>query len=282
MSIHVTVNGALNQDTFARSVSAVKDDEQVLEINLRQCNFVDSYSVIELLIIMRRAERANWKTLLTLPRRKQMSNYLSGMGLLELMSDTVKVSGSKPRPRKPDGDQFLPVTPLDLAAGEFGIEELCNFAYPNLPYSLREEFIDSLAEIGSNVVQHADAYYAFISGQRLDVPYRGRLPPRLHLVVGDTGIGIRKSLSQAQPEVGEMSEEDAILRAIEPGVTGRPGINSGVGLYTILESVKGLGGEMRIRSGSATVVFNRQGRTVLHTPGVPGTVVSVELCRPSG
>jgi hypothetical protein len=166
MSIHVTVHGALNQDTFASSVSAVKDDEHTLDIDLRNCNFVDSYSVIELLIVMRRAERANWRILLTLPTRRRMSRYLSGMGLLELMPSSVEVRGSRPRARQPDGGQFLPVTPLDLAAGEFGIEQLCNFAYPNLPISLREEFLESLDEMGSNVVQHADAYFAFVSGQR--------------------------------------------------------------------------------------------------------------------
>jgi hypothetical protein len=244
---------------------------------------VDSYSAIELLIAMRRAERAEgWTTRLALPYRKQMKNYIARMGLFELMPSLVEVTGTPPRDRKQQSEQFLPITELDISAGEYGIEELCNFAYPNLPRDLREEFTDALAEIGSNVIFHADAYNAFVSGQRLDVEYKGRYPPRLHLVVGDTGIGIKKSLVKARPEVADMSEEDAIRKAIEPGVTGRPGINSGVGLYTILEYVNGLGGEMRIRSKSATIVFNREGTSALRTPGVPGTVVSVELCRPSG
>jgi hypothetical protein len=283
MSIHIKAKGPLSRDTFADSVSAVEDDKKLLDVNLRFCSFVDSYSVIELLIAMRRAERAEgWTTRLTLPLRKQMKNYIARMGLLELMPSSVQIAGSSPRDSKQESDQFLPITQLDLSAGEFGIEELCNFAYPNLPRDLREEFTDALAEIGSNVIQHADAYNAFVSGQRLDVDSKGRYPLRLHLVVGDTGIGIQKSLAKARPEVTDMSEEDAIRKAIEPGVTGRPGINSGVGLYTILEYVNGLGGEMRIRSKSTTIVFNRQGTSVLRTPGVPGTVVSVELWRPTG
>jgi signal transduction histidine kinase len=283
MSIQIKARGALNQDNFPYSVSAADDDKHVLDIDLRYCSFVDSYSVIELLIAMRRAEHAEgWTTQLALPYRRQAKNYIARMGLFELMPSLVEISGSPPRDRKQQSDQFLPVTQLDLSAGEFGIEELSNFAYPNLPRALREEFTEALAEIGSNVIQHADAYNAFVSGQRLDVEYKGRYPPRLHLVVGDTGIGIQKSLAKARPEVADMSEEDAIRKAIEPGVTGRPGINSGVGLYTILEYVNGLGGEMRIRSRSATVIFNREGTSALRTPGVPGTVVSVELCYPRG
>jgi hypothetical protein len=225
---------------------------------------------------------ANWRISVETPRAPTMRNYLRGMRLFELMPESVILDVPVLDPLPPGNDQFLPVTPIDLAAGEFGIEELCNFAYPQLPRDMAEEFIEALAEIGSNVVQHAKASEAFASGQRLDVAYRRRPPPRLHLVVGDSGIGIRSSLAIAHPEVEQMPEGEAILKAIEPGVTGRPGVNSGVGLYSILEYVRTVGGEMRIRSGNATAIFGRSGQRMLRTPGLPGTIVSVELCRPGG
>jgi hypothetical protein len=191
VSIHIRASGALNQDRFAKAVSAVDDQDQVLHVDLRACIFVDSYSVIELLAIMSRAHRANWRISVETPRAPTMRNYLRGMRLFELMPESVILDVPVLDPLPPGNDQFLPVTPIDLAAGEFGIEELCNFAYPQLPRDMAEEFIEALAEIGSNVVQHAKASEAFASGQRLDVAYRRRPPPRLHLVVGDSGIGIR-------------------------------------------------------------------------------------------
>jgi hypothetical protein len=279
MSIQILAPNALNQDTFPSSVQAVDDQNRVLTVDLRACTFVDSFSVIELLTCMARADRADWSIHLLLPAFRPMRGYLANMGLFRLMPPRVRPNELPPSPSGPS-DQFLPITPIDLSKGEYGIEELCNFAYPHIPYQYVETFIESLAEVGSNVVQHSEARQAFVSGQRLDVAYRGRLPPRLHLVVGDTGIGIKASLARARPEVASLAEEDAILKAIEAGVTGKPGINSGVGLTTILGYVQGVGGEMRIRSGSATVVFNAEGRQVLRSPGLPGTIVSVELCRP--
>lgn len=206
MSIHIRAPGALNQDRFSEAVSAVDDQDHVLHVDLSACIFVDSYSVIELLVIMSRAHRANWRIIVETPSALAMKNYLRGMRLFELMPESVILDVPVPDPLPPGSDQFLPITPIDLAAGEFGIEELCNFAYPQLPRELAEEFIEALAETGSNVVQHAKASEAFASGQRLDVAYRGRRPPRLHLVVGDSGIGIRSSLASAHPEVEEMGE----------------------------------------------------------------------------
>lgn len=266
---------ALNQDTYAGCIQAVPDGDTSFTVDLRAVEFIDSYSVVELLCAMHLLARTSTIELLP-PHLGALRGYLAGMRFFELMPEAVAYAGSRSS-REPTDDQLIPVSRLDMAAGEYGIELLASFVYPLLPLDVAVPFTDAFAEIASNVIHHAEAEDAFVSGQRLDVAYRGRPPPRLHLVVGDTGIGIRASLAQALPDVEQLGDAEAIERALQPGVTGKPGLNSGVGLYTVLETVRAYRGELRIRSGSWSVVWDSRGSHHVLTPRLSGTVVSAEL-----
>lgn len=275
VSVHIVGCRGLNQDTYADCLHPIPDGENSLVVDLRAVEFIDGYSVIELLCAMHQLSRTS-AAIRLLPPHGALRGYLTGMRFFELMPDVVAYSGSR-LSREPTSDQLIPVSRLDMADGEYGIEALANFVYPLLPLDVAVTFTDAFAEIASNVIHHAEAEDAFVSGQRLDIEYRGRPPPRLHLVVGDTGIGIKASLAEALPEVASLSDAEAIERALQPGVTGKPGKNSGVGLYTVRETVTAFDGELRIRSGSWSVVWHRRGSQRYRTPRLGGTVVSAEL-----
>jgi len=174
----------------------------------------------------------------------------------------------------------LELSRLNIQDGERAIDKLCEFVAPQLPVRFREGFVVAVAEIGSNVIFHSQADIGFTAGQRYERNYRGRLAPRLHLVVGDAGIGIKESLKIGDAEVGQLTDKEAIAIALQPGTTSKPGVHSGVGLSTVREYADTFGGVLRIRSGYGSVM-ERQGLIVKRdVPGLPGTIVSVELCSP--
>lgn len=160
------------------------------------------------------------------------------------------------------------------------VEQLANFVHPQLPKQLAGPFVEALAEIGANVVQHAESDIGFLAAQRFEKPYQGRLPPRLQLVVADAGIGIRDSLLPAFPILSAAPDQAAIELALKAEITSKPGTNSGVGLTTALEYAEAFGGILRVRSGAGLVVCRRGRRRSEAVPGLPGTVVAVELASP--
>lgn len=278
MSVIFTARGALNQDTFEGSGQIVNDGREHLTIDLRNLYFIDSYALVTLLTIATLFAQWGESVLVRLPRAQGPKTYMARMHFFELLPDNVELDGERPIAGE-HARWLVPLTRLDISAGEFGVEQIANFVYPQLPRRLAGGFTEAIAEIGMNVVQHSQAEVGFVAAQRFEKQYQTRKPPRVQLVMGDAGIGIRSSLATVHPEVAKMTDEQAILKALEPGVTSKPGIQSGVGLDTVREYTAMFQGVLRIRSDRATVVLRRghlaESRPV---PGLSGTIVAVELC----
>jgi hypothetical protein len=272
-------NARLDQETFDRSGRWDEAEEDRLVVDLTTLIFVDAYAMVVLLTIMELWALRGDPVELLLPERRGPRSYLSRMHFFELMPEEVQCSEELPviseRP-----SALLPLTRLDVASGEFAIEQLANFVYPQLPRPLAGAFVEALSEIGANVLQHAESEIGFLAAQRFEGDYRGRLAPRLLLVVADAGVGIRASLLPAFPDLGEATDEAAIELALEAEITSKPGTNSGVGLTTALEYAEAFGGILRVRSGAGEVVCRRGRRRAEPVPELPGTVVAVELASP--
>lgn len=279
MSIRIQASTRFDQDTFERAAHFIDDDRQFLDVDLHSCIFVDTFSLVTLLTIMTLGNEAGWELKLRLPSSTGACTYFARMRFFDLLPDDINMDKEPPSVSE-HAITLVPLTKLDINAGEYGIEQLCNFTYPQLPLELAEDFTSALAEIGSNVVQHSQATVGFVAGQRFEKPFQGRQPPRLQLVVGDAGVGIRQSLLEARPEVAEISDLAAIELALQPGVTSKPGVHSGVGLTTVKEYAEAFGGILRIRSGNGTIVLRRGHSRGFEVPGLQGTIVSVELCSP--
>lgn len=279
MTIRIKAAANFNQDTFENSGDFIEDDKDVLELDLRSCVFADIYSLVTTLTIASLWCLDDRPVRMRLPKSKSARTYMARMRFFDTLPDEVQLDGERPTVTEHES-ALVPLTRLDPDVGEFGIEELCQFAYPQLPPQLAEHFTSALAEVGSNVVHHSEALVGFVAGQRFEKGFQGRPPPRLHLVVADAGIGIRSSLAQAHPEVADMSDVQAISKALEWGVTSKPDKHSGVGLSTVQDYARAFAGVLRIRSGTGTVVFRRGNQHVRGVPGLPGTIVSVELCSP--
>lgn len=279
MILTIQARGALNQDTFENAGRWKEADVDRLVIDLRKCWFVDSYALVTLLTVMTLWAMGGDEVRLHLPASKGARTYLARMHFFELLPEGIDCD--EPLPTVTERPSMLvPLKRLDLDAGEHAIDELGRFVWPQLPARLADAFTEALVEIGANVIQHAGARVGFVAAQRFENAYQGRVPPRLQLVVGDAGIGIRASLAAGRPEAAGMSDEQAILLALREGVTGKPGTNSGVGLSTVREYADAFMGILRVRSGEGMVVRRRRVQSSRLVPGLPGTIVAVELASP--
>lgn len=271
----------LNDETFEGCGRWKDDGLQALEVDLRSCRFVDVYGMVALLtIISLHASDGNPVTV-QLPKATQAATYLARMGFFDLIPAGVDLDREPPHPIHDPEKLLVELQPINVAEGHHGIDEICNLAWTQLPSDLRGEFVEALSEIGANVIEHSEAEIGFLCAQRFEKNWRKRKGPRVQFVVCDAGIGIRKSLLPAHPRASAMSDKDAIQLALEEGVSGKPTTNSGVGLTTVLRYADIFGGVLRIRSGAGVVI--RGAGTAAATrdvPGLPGTVVLVELASP--
>lgn len=138
----------------------------------------------------------------------------------------------------------------------------------------------AMSEMVRNTLEHSgSAHGAVVSAQH----FRGaRGRPYVSIGIADTGIGIRSSLNRNHPT---RSDKDAILKAIEAGVSGAPrgADNAGAGLFITRRLSQATRGYFAVGSGTAMFRSSRaefpkrDDRLVLEIADFPGTIVSVEI-----
>lgn len=139
----------------------------------------------------------------------------------------------------------------------------------------------AFGELSDNAMTHSGDTPVFVAAQRFTGATSPH-PARLELAVGDAGIGIPEHL-RSNPSYASVAEDrDAILRALQPGVTGTRD-RRGYGFHDILNEVGDVGvGELVAISGRGVVVapigHSSRRRVARPLPGrVRGTWVQVRL-----
>jgi anti-anti-sigma regulatory factor len=96
---------------------------------------------------------------------------------------------------------------------------------------------------------------------------------KVEFVVGDSGIGIPKSLKSSGLKIG--SDVDALAKAIEQGVTRDKAIGQGNGLFGSYQIAIKSGANFSLHSGNATLYYAPKAgmHTRRDTTPMPGTVV---------
>lgn len=118
-----------------------------------------------------------------------------------------------------------------------------------------EGVIDSinwcLYEVMDNVFQHSEADEGFVMMQL------HKVSRRCVVAVGDTGIGIQKSMLKGDAVDWSIVRDAgaAINLALQQGVTSKGGINQGNGLYGLRRAVEVNGGRLSVLSGRGLWTF---------------------------
>jgi hypothetical protein len=186
------------------------------------------------------------------------------------------------------GHQYKPLfairTSNDLKAGLARAEEYCQGF--NVEYSNTLSYV--LSELLFNTLEHGSSYFNTPKGDRR-VPsilqftwYETR--HEVQFLIGDLGVGVKTHLEQAYPAFD--SHEEALRKAIEPGVSGTFGPsapygvknNQGVGLYISSNVISRLLADMYIVSGSGVLhISPRDITSKTIQSSWPGTFVLVSL-----
>lgn len=130
----------------------------------------------------------------------------------------------------------------------------------------------TLNELADNVLNHSQPDGLTAKGYLQIVSHPAN--QTVDIVVSDSGQGIRQSLWESHITG---SDEAAIAKALEKGVTRNPDKGQGNGLAGSVRIVTSLGGELSVMSGNGELSI-RDGVTHSFRPGlVPGTSVYLTL-----
>jgi len=133
----------------------------------------------------------------------------------------------------------------------------------------------AVSEIAQNTFDHNRETSGFLAMQVYGTP-----PSRfLEIGVSDYGVGLRSTLARNPKHAHLQSDLDAILLAIQPGVSEHADPTRGTGLYHLLRNVYSRSGTVQIRSGAAKVRFrgDQQQGWAFPVLSLPGVHVAVSL-----
>ena len=225
-------------------------DRGVAGIDLAQESFVDAYALVGLACFIASAARDGLPVRLVLPEDPDVRSWLSRMHLGAVI-DAFGAWVEGALPRVPERDRRDTLIELERFDDAHGSDRLASFVWERLEGGADGEVVNQLfeatGELGLNVVEHAGSPAGgFVAAQR----YKAGMPEeRIIVAVGDVGVGIRESL---RPRYGDMTEGEAIRRAIQWHVSRIPDEGRGQGLPGVVDGVRGLDGVVWIRSGAVS------------------------------
>ena len=256
------------------------EESDVAIVDLSDVTFVDAYGLVGLACYIAWMWGDDVPIKLLLPESHDVCLYLSRMHLGDILKlYDVQVNGELPYVREHDRRDSL--IELERFGDVHGGDRLASFIWDRLTgttdRSVVEELFEAIGELGQNVLDHSESPAGgFVAAQR----YRAGMPEdRIVIAVGDVGIGIRRSL---QSRYGEMTDAEAIERAIRRNVSRLTTPGRGQGLWSVADSVNRLGGSLSIRTGRAFRWRTRRGDVMsFEVSYLQGTIIGARLrCRP--
>ncbi len=270
MLIHA--DGPLNIDSFDRRISDRRPGSLVIDLDA--ASFVDMYALIGITTSAVRARAVGRSVSFIPPRRASVANYLARMGLPAALHDHGIASHLPDVRSNP-----LPESLVSLHGfrDDTGLTKLSNLlrcrlsSQPALMQHL-EPLVGALWELGTNVNEHAQSS-GFAVAQVYNKAGRSK---RVDLVIGDAGVGIRRSfLDRGSHEpTDDIRAIDLALKYLVSSVDDE---GRGQGLTTTVEEALACKGKAVIRTGSGCVVRRPRGRRALDVPFLHGTTVLVSI-----
>jgi hypothetical protein len=260
-------------------VLSIDRDSGAAVMDLSRVSFVNAFALAGIAGVIASASQDEVPVELVLPESLDVRSWLSRMHLGDIL-DTFQVKVDGMLPSVAEHDRRDALIELERFEDSHGSHRLATFIWDRLEGGADGEVVNQLfeatGELGLNVVEHArSSVGGFVAAQR----YKAGTPDEWIIVaVGDVGVGIRESL---RPRYGEMTDHDAIRRAVQWNVSSVLDKGRGQGLPSIVDGVRKLGGVMWIRSGSASARMSRSRDSTVDVSPLLGTIVGARLpCRP--
>jgi len=260
-------------------------------LDLRDLAFVDPYGILGLLLIgVSSSYRKGQAWGLVMPGNREVRAFLKRSGALRRLEEHFIVDrggeGAGEDEKREGGEgPLLEVTPIREPAdvhravsrvkGRTDRLLVRRLGYNSLA---ADRFTVALAEVCQNIVDHSGGE-GLVSAQYYP-PSRGRGTVRL--AVMDGGVGVRKSLEgrYASRFPDSWGDREAVRLAFRRWVSRFEEPGRGMGLKLVAEMVRGWGGRLLLRSGTAAYAIypgwgGRPQRSSLAP--FPGTQINIML-----
>jgi hypothetical protein len=276
-------------EQFAASLAAGPLSDKLL-FDARGAQWASPYAFVTMLAAAQAVVDAKGpKPLFTAPEDPNVAGYWAKAGFFAEAAELFEIHGKVPRRKADDGSEMLlPVTPIRASEDVHGVvDKIHQKAATMLTKELGLEaraamgFATTLSEACQNVVEHAGtvgwvAVHAF--------NYRKRLGKRVVvIVVGDAGVGFRKSLEATQAKrIGERWGDGAALEcALIQGISRFRDPGRGQGLQGIKRYLARWEGKISIRSGGAKLSivppWDDEAPLQERLPNFPGAQVQITI-----
>jgi len=250
-------------------------------LDMAAVSFVRSYGAMALINAARQLWQRSGAPLLLKNLRPNVHSYLNFMRLFELGGDFLQAATEAPQLWQPESSSpdHLQLTYVTGAASVEAIVTRAQDIYSHwLQASNYSNLMSVISELGANIYQHSGDARGGILMQKIQSGTRDRVEVRL--AVSDLGQGIRRSLSARHKGIG--LEPLDYLRAALQGKSARASGRGGMGLRTVDQFVRTVGGYWWLRSETAAIFREGSGqvREYANLVDVPGVQIAVELHAP--
>ena len=245
-------------------------------VDLRQWRSVTPTPVAGLLSVMGKLAREGHEVRVITPRHAYPLRMLETVGFVDALRTFVEVTRtSEPAERV---RRYHPIIRAMNFRTHDEVEDIANELVTEFGTSnrvsppLNGEAHDALAEAANNAVEHANSPEGgFALAQLRERRPRSGRSWFIEIAVADAGRGIAASLKMDD-------DQEAILRALDEGVSGTNDPLRGLGLTWIAGLVQEPRRQLVIHSGSGLVTVSQSSRLASHTDSVfPGTLLTVSI-----
>ncbi|MDU0113212.1 DUF4325 domain-containing protein [Psychrosphaera aquimarina] len=275
-------HGAFDFDRFLKFFDWSFTDKKV-KIDLKKCSNAN-YQAVSLLVLYAwklKSQRCTVSFIESDSRNgaSEMYRRLGARGAFNvLMHDG----------RNFTGNQFKPLFALRNSSDFKDVIEAAEQYTGNFNVEFTKTLRYVLSELLYNTLEHGQSHYEF-SNRTHRIPSLCQFSyfknkNEVSFIIADVGIGIKKHLEQAYP--GQVTHEEAILKAMKPQVSGTFGKNdpykdknnAGIGLFISTNIIRRLNADMHILSGNGLIHISPRDITNKRLDeNWPGTFVLVTI-----
>lgn len=264
----ITFSGIFGYRDYLRFLTLVEESSGParVEVDLEQVGFAHPAGMAPLVATIAHLTELGWQFDVVLPIDDFLADYFEKAGWVAGIAGT-------PTPEMVRGKSYLPLTPY-RSHEELNplVTEMIDHLATSTAFKpgVLDAIAWSLNEIADNVLLHAGPR---TTGWVQMIELRKK--HQIELVIVDCGRGITNSLRQAFPQLED--DREAVMKAVEKGVTRDPNVGQGNGLAGTVRIAHAAGGWANVHSGAGQLRLMPNATFCELAPRHPGTLVEVTL-----
>ncbi len=234
-------------------------------LNASDVKWISPFGTILLADFSLKRIRAGHSVSIQMPKHRETAEYIRTSGLLKL-TESSNLSNAV----TPDTLELRLLKRMEGNVPQLVADFVATQAI-NVGEDERYLLRIWITELLTNANDHANSESGFWICARYTPSRRD-----IRICVADAGIGIRTSLVKSGKYGHAMTDSQALEKALQEGVTSRPGHTGGLGLKQIVAYVKAHGGSLSMFSGKSRIKVRRKQKNAISALPVDylGTIVT--------